>query len=409
MSGGADMSVPDMTAEGTPGVGQIVLADVVGTVFTPSATTPALPRTHALLALASMPVVVPTSDPSSNLVLAPPAGCTINRYTASNIPPMDGDAGTITISGWNQSTVGTSAVTSTSALGSSMYPIECTRGGQLNRYTCGFSGTANADGGGMGMTTGSVVFPLVPHQLIDDSTERSATFWPANPIGRRSYPDCSIPRPCGQQACPAPAGALTCDVICCEQSPVLVGNSNITEAIGGGNDYMAASKMLGDNPNADAGANESPQPVYLVSVTQGGGPSIAGMDSITLGPSLSMADGAIDKTKDLTLNFSCDGSATIGGGCAGQGDLAALLITTSTNSKATFALPSPESGSAECITGLSSGTIHIAANQLTALVGSQSTGSFEIALARLHLLAASNGAHTVAYTAGMGVFGFTNQ
>ena len=183
MAVGADMSAEvDMTMAGSAGIGQIVLADVVGNVYTPSATQPVLPRTHALVALSSLPVSVPMSDPSSNLNLAPPSGCTINRFSMTNPPPDDGDAGMVTISGWNQATIGVSAATQTASSGASMYPIECVRGGTPNRYSCGFSGTANADGGAMGMTTGSVVFPLIKHQLIDDATKTVlVTFpdWPA--------------------------------------------------------------------------------------------------------------------------------------------------------------------------------------------------------------------------------------
>ena len=409
--GGADMSANvDMTM-GSPGIGQIVLADVVGTVYT---TQPApkdnLYRTHALIALASMPKVVPTSDPSSDLSLTPPGGCTINRFTSTNLPASDGDAGQITIAGWNTNVVGVSAATGTSSLGSTMSPITCDRGGPLMKYTCSFGGTSNPDGGGMGMTSGSVIFPLIPHQLIDDGTKGTVvnvTIPPASGGWPYTDADC-IPRACGQEACPAPAGALTCDVICCEQSPVAVGQSNITETVAGGTDYAAGTKMLGNDSNADAGAAFFPQPLYLISVTQGSSTtSIAGTDLLTGGPSLSM-DQPIDTTQSMTLTFSCDGSATPGGGCAGASDLAALLITSSTSPRTTFAV-STATGSAECISPLTNGTITIMGNQLTALIGSQTGGSVEIALARLRLVTGLSSGHIVAYTGGMGVFGFTNQ
>jgi hypothetical protein len=283
-------------------------------------------------------------------------------------------------------------------------------------YSCGFAGMMNADGGGMGMTTDSVIFPLIPHKLIDDATKGTVVNADI-PIQNGGWPfgdsDC-IPRACGQQACPPPGGALTCDVICCEQSPIIVGTSNISQSIAGGTDYMAASKMLGAKGDADAGASEFPQPLYLVKV-ESGTTDITGTDPApnmggTGGPSLSMANGTIDPAKPLKLSFSCDGSATVGGGCAGQSDIAALLVKTSTSPKSTFAV-SMATGSAQCIATLAGGTISISAAQLTALLGTpaQSGGSWQLALARLRLLPTQDGGHLVAFTGGMGVFGFTNQ
>ena len=71
MGVGADMSASvDMTmTTGTPGTGQLVLADLVGTVFSPSLPSGAAPQTHTLLALASLPATSGTSDPSSDLNL----------------------------------------------------------------------------------------------------------------------------------------------------------------------------------------------------------------------------------------------------------------------------------------------------------------------------------------------------
>src|SRR3954468_6450078 len=77
MSVGADMSAEvDMTMTGTPGNGQLTLADVVGTVFHP--TKGALPRTHTLVAVASLPKFAGTPDPSSDFGVTPTIhGCSI--------------------------------------------------------------------------------------------------------------------------------------------------------------------------------------------------------------------------------------------------------------------------------------------------------------------------------------------
>jgi hypothetical protein len=72
-------------------------------------------------------------------------------------------------------------------------------------------------------------------------------------------------------------------------------------------------------------------------------------------------------------------------------------------------LPSAETGSGECIAAVTTGSVMIAANQLTALLGSQSGGSIQMALARLRLIAMQDGNHLTAFGGGMGVFGFTNQ
>jgi hypothetical protein len=412
MAVGADMSASvDMTMTGTPGIGQIVLADVVGTAFTP---TQVAPRTHALVAIASMPKIAPMSDPSSDLTLSPPSGCTINRYTMTNPPGPDGDAGLITISGRNQQTIGISAITGTASSGPTMYPITCARGGAgtLMDYGCGFGGTANSDGGGMGMSTDSVIFPLIKHRVVDHMTQGTIINvtlpdWPA------AFDSSCVERVCAVNVMPAPspacAGLGGCDVICCEQTPILVGTSNITETIAGGTDYGAATNMLGNKDNTDAGITEFPQPVYLISVTQtGSATNLAGTDPLTGGPSLSMADAAIDKTKDLTLSFSCDQSGTVGSGCTGTSDLGALLVKTSTSARTLFGV-STATGSAQCISTLTAGTIKIKAAQLTALVGTQTTGSYQLALARLRLIPATDTGHTLVYSGGMGVFGFTNQ
>ncbi|MCU1280349.1 MAG: hypothetical protein JWM53_3895, partial [bacterium] len=272
-SGTGDMAVGnDLSAEvdmtmttGTPGIGQIVLADVVGTVFSP---TQVAPRTHALVAIASMPKFTPTTDPSSDLSLSPPSGCTINRFTQTKPPGPDGDAGAITIAGWNQHTIGVSAVTGTGASGNTMYPITCNRGGTgtLMDYSCTFGGMMNSDGGGMGMTTDSVVFPLIKHKLLDHTTGTTLATLPDWPYGDA---EC-VPRLCAQSI-PGPSAScptVSCDVVCCEQGPILLGQSNITETIAGGTDYIAGTNMLGNKNDSDAGITEFPQPVYLVSVTQ---------------------------------------------------------------------------------------------------------------------------------------------
>ncbi|HEY2744145.1 MAG TPA: hypothetical protein VGL86_05970, partial [Polyangia bacterium] len=139
---------------------------------------------------------------------------------------------------------------------------------------------------------------------------------------------------------------------------------------------------------------------------------ITGMDPVLMGPSLDIADGAIDATKDLNIVFSCDpNNLTAGAGCMGTSDLVGLLITTSTSKKAMFSAPGPV-GSGTCSQPVAAkSVVTVAANQLTALLGGQTGGSWEVALVRLttHLKSPAGTHPLLATTAGMGVFGFTNQ
>ncbi|MDB5937628.1 MAG: hypothetical protein JWQ01_4972 [Massilia sp.] len=417
---GGDMSgaVDDM-ATGTPGTGQIVLADVVGTVFSPSAPGGQIPRTHSLVAIASFPKTLPPSDPSSNLDLVTQMGCTINRFTATNPPHGDGDAGNITITGFNTISLATNTKTG-STQRTPNPPITCMRVAPLMTYTCFFSGTAGSDGGAMGTKTDDVIFPIVPHQVTLNNAMHTPTGtvlpnWPAA-FGEGTCSKRYLFNPMDPAAGTANcmnqlnmSGCVT-QIEACEQEPILpLGVAQITETVAGGTDYMAASKMLGNTGGLDGGGGQFPGPIYPVSV-KSGTTEIIGTDIITGGTSLSMADGTIDPTKTLTITFSCDpnDAGTPGAKCSGTADIAALLIKTSTGTKAAFGT-STASGVSQCIARVTTGQIKIDANQLTALLGGQTGGSLQLALARVSLQPAVVGSHTLAFTAGMGVFGFTNQ
>ena len=70
-------------------------------------------------------------------------------------------------------------------------------------------------------------------------------------------------------------------------------------------------------------------------------------------------------------------------------------------------------GSATCSQPVATpgGLVTVKANQLTAMLGGQMGGSYQIALVRLstHLKSPAGTHPLLAFTAGMGVFGFTNQ
>ena len=445
-SGTGDMAVTsDMSAEadmqmnGTPGNGQLTLADVVGTVYTTKAAPQdKLYRTHTLVAVASLPKFAGTPDPSSNFGVTPTIhGCSIYRYNATNLPGADGDAGKVTMSGFNaMTTVPVNAANGSGYPMSAATPITCDRSATDMLYHCTFGGTAGPDAGGAGAETSSVIFPAFPFQAClkaDPTNPLTCQTIPANmggwPLGteagcidRFTYnpKDPNAPGQGGTNDC-LPTNMTTCVTVLklCEQQPILpLGVSEITEKLEGGADWPAAMQTLGNGGGTDGGMGQLAGPFFISKVTKGTAgdaaeADITGHDVITGGNNLDIADGAIDATKDLNIYFSCDENNpnTPGAGCSGTQDLVGLLITTSTSPKTAFAL-STATGTATCSQPvIAGGTVTVKANQLTAMLGGQTGGSFQIALVRLSTkLQSPAGMHPLlAFTAGMGVFGFTNQ
>jgi hypothetical protein len=367
---------PDMTGA-PPGIGQVIVADLVGTAYSQAAPPPnGAPRTHVLLALTSFPKVVPTSDPTSDLNFTAMTGCTVNRYTATNLPPADGDAGNVTISGYNVYTLATN-VTTGITLQTPAPPITCIRLTTPPNYACFFGGAVSPDSGPVGALVSNIAYPLIPQAS-----------WP--------FPGC-ITRV-------TPAGTF------CEQSPILgLGVAQITESISGGADFPAASDTVGNGGGLDGGLAQFPGPVYVVAATSGG-TNITGMDLLTGGRSLPVTDASISAANDLTITFSCDpnNATTQGAGCAGSSDTAALLVRSSTSKKPMFGVTTA-TGLAECVAHVTTGTIKITGVQLTALLGGQTGGSIQLALARLALHPKPAGTHLVAFAGGMGAFSFVDQ
>jgi hypothetical protein len=415
MGAGMDLSAsagPDMA--GNPGNGQLTLADVVGTVFSP--TKGPLPRTHTLVAVASLPKVAGTPDPSSDFSVTPSIhGCSIYRYTATNPPGADGDAGNVTMSGFATTyLIGANAVNGSLSPGpmAGTSPITCTRNAMSMLYDCKYGGMNSPDSGASGSEVGQVVFPVVPAEI---GASAAGPFGPIPPaMGGWPYRDltgaelgCVLRGPL-----PNPDGSATFIKVC-EQQPIIpLGVSTITQTISGGADWPAASQMLGNGGGTDGGAGQLPGPLYLVSV-KSGTTEIAGMDALTGGNDLSMANGAIDPAKDLVITYSCDpNNLTAAAGCAGAQDLVGLLVTTSTSKKSAFGV-STATGTGTCSQGVATpgGTITVKTAQLTALLGGQTGGSWQIALVRLkaQLMSPAGNHQLLAYTAGMGIFGFTNQ
>ncbi len=403
MGGGADMSASVDMASQTPGNGQITLADLVGTAW--NGATP-LPRVHTLTTVASFAKFAGTPDPSSNLTLGPPpTGCTINRYdftaTPPKVPGADADAGNIVMAGYSTMVIGTD--TKTGINSPPQAQITCGRGGMLNTYNCFYGTMPSTDGGsaGMGALTGDVVYAPLPLAAL----------------GLAACPGSTL-------ITPGPPPTTYC-----EQYPIPPGGfAVISETVTGGADYNVGmtplTKMLGSGKGEDAGAGGLPDNITIVSV-KSGTTEISGIDPVdgSIPPgscpagsalgcqrNLDLTDAMVDQTKDLTIQWSCDGSQTAASGCTG-GDFLGVLLTTSQNAKGTFSKPqSAKFGVGQCVEAVAKpmATATVKSNQLTALFGGQTGGSMQIAVVRLGVSIAPVTPHLIIFTAGHGRFGFTN-
>jgi len=296
-------------------------------------------------------------------------------------------------------------------------------------YHCAYNGAAGPDSGEAGAAVSSIIYPIVPFNVVANASRTtviqnippSSGGWPygaATCVPRYVFnpqdPNAgNVATPCNQTTfVTTPANCITAIEVC-EQSPIVpLGVSAIVENIAGGTDWPMAMDTLGNGGGTDGGINQLAGPLYVVSVTSGT-TAVTGTDPVTFGNDLSMADGAIDPTKNLVIKYSCDPlNLTAGAGCTGTQDLVGLLITTSTSKKTAFST-STATGTATCSqpVAIPSGTITVQKEQLTAMLGGQTGGSWQIALVRLSTkLHSPAGVHPLlAFTAGMGVFGFTNQ
>ena len=308
-------------------------------------------------------------------------------------------------------------------------PITCKRDALSMLYSCKYNGNLSPDSGEAGAPVSSVVFPPIPYQAcpqvggVPQSVGCvSANQWPygANGCVPRYTYNPSDPN-AGMTNCTGPGHTSACLTLLelCEQEPILpLGVSEITENVAGGTDWPAITDTVGNGAGTDGGAFQLAGPLYIVKVTKGtynsGDTNISGLDPLTFGPNLDIPDGSIDATKDLNIAFSCDvnNPTTAGAGCAGASDLVGLLITTSQHTKTAFSQMSAATGEATCSQAVSAmDHVTVNANQMTALLGGQTGGSLQIALVRLSTkLHFTVGTHPIlAFTAGMGTFGFTNQ
>jgi hypothetical protein len=390
----------DMTAG--PGRGQVVVADIVGTVYKDNgdAGVQSLPLTHQLIGVASFPKVDATSD-FSNLALDVAtlklSGCVANRYdaTAGRLPQADQDVGTVTLGGFNTKRLAAGGPVAQNGLFAPPIPATATcvnPSGGLPYYACFFAGTAGG-ATAAGSPTNGTAFPAL-----------DLTTWTTACAGLGGG---CLPADCDQTG---HAGV-------CEQhlwTPGVTANT-ATVAVVGGNGYGAANSSIGGGTPA---SNILPDNVAITQIKIGTTvitPAVAGK------PSMADIEGHIDPTQDLSISWSCDGNpaSPAGTGCSGLSafDLVSISGVTSLNARTSFSTPqSLKFGTATCFEQAkkSDATITLPAAGVAAFLGAingnpkQSTGSANLILLRVKGALGTGAGQLQLHSAGHGQFGLIN-
>jgi len=394
---GADMTATaDMTD--TSGKGFILAADVVGTAFyepAPDAGESAIPFAHTLASAVQLPEKAGSSDYSDfsfNLNTLKIGGCIANRYSigTKNPTPDTQTAGVVAISGYNTKAL-VPVPTSTVAFAPPANIACINPVNPLPNYLC-FYGTPGHSTGLDGQKVSSVVYP---------------------PIAKASYIGLCTANP-GIGCSVADCQDLNLGAPYCE-GKLFLNNGVISVAVAGqpSPGYGASVTTWGVGFNPDGGSGAIPQALTLTKITSGttdvGGSAPVAFGNIT----------ALDPAADLTVEFSCDGSATRGSGCAngaGPFDLVVLNGSTSVNKRYQYSAGTlPNFGTLTCIEqrsksavdlGDEGGKFVIKSAALQAMVGTQTGGS--VSLAAMQVKAVLGKGQTNLQAAGRGVFGFAN-
>lgn len=372
----ADQTVPpDMTV--ALATAQLTLADIGGTFYKPAAAggETAVPFTHLLFAQQSLGVAASNpqyidSDFSTKAGMI--HGCTANRYNLGTgpIPNPDADAGILTYTGYNTALSSADARTLPNTLYSPPIPanIVCAWGGaSLPFYGCVFGGPSTDQGASIeGDSPSQAIFPAIPAILVGGTC------------------------PAGTTTHGTGAAAV------CEQHPIPDGQM-ITESVQGNTQFPMGYGPIAAQTIPISGGLGAPMTVINIAGAAPANPADPLGGTLTL-----------DGSADLTINWSCDGSATVGGGCptgaAGFLDLAGLLAVVSTNPRSQFTI-TPQYGTAQCAEQLGSGTVTLKKAAITQMIGGQTGGSVLIALVRLAANPQATMGHNVYLTAGKGYFG----
>lgn len=357
--GNVDMTAvaPDMTAP-PPGNGQLLAADVSGTVYAPNGDggTMPIPLTHSLAVVASFPQFSTPSDYSNlqiNVAALSVVGCAANRYDIAKgvVPGKSVDVGNVTATGYNTQRIAAGGPAAQSGFFAPPISdgVTCKLNGTTGQYDCAYNGTAN----------GQTVAGL--------------------PIGMIGFPP--IPSPNWTQLCAALSGgnatqAANCTAACdqtghpgtCEQwlwTPKTATNQ-ATLAVAGGNGYSAQNTKIG---NGSAMGATLPDSVHIISATVGTGAAGADLASLS---------GKLDPAMPVTITWSCDGTATAGSGCdtAPGKELFILVAQTSKNPKESFGSPpSAQFGTMNCFEQVKKGTFTVQAGAIAALLGQVNGGT----------------------------------
>jgi hypothetical protein len=363
-----DATPPQPDAAPTPATAQLLLADVEGTFYIPAAGggEQALPFTHLLVPHQSLGMFATAPqyiDPDFSSAAGSVHGCLANRYDipGGTFPPPDVNAGVVSYTGY----------------ATAVFPADSRSTGA---YAPPIPGTIFCGWGGATTPYYSCIFgvgPLMPGSIGGEAP--SQVIFPA------------LPSAVFGGTCPA---GFTPRGMNCEQQLIAPGTM-VTEAVYGGGSYGALSKLV---PVAGGfGA-----PVTIINVN-GAAPA---------NPFDPFGGLTLDGSSDVTITWSCDGSATVGSGCptgaAGFLDLAGLLTVVSTNPRSMFSI-TPAFGSAQCVEQLGAGTVTLRKAAITQILGGQSGGSVMISLVRLSADPASTMGHTVYFTGGIGNFGLLSH
>lgn len=380
-----DLSAPPDMALRVQGTGQVIIADVVGSLWAPNGVGGEMevPFAHVMPAFAFFPPFQEIYD-FYDQQIAPgmSRGCAVGRYdlTAGKGPPTDAESGLVTISGY-ESRMFSLAPGQMSPSGPPIpTQIFCNRGASPNLYYgCAF-GMPNQDGGALGAPPAATAFPPIP---LTNYTAACAVAGTCPPCDQTGHPGI------------------------CEQHPIPNGGtaSITTNVVGGTEGYGPGMKSWasGNKPVPDA---------FTIISIKVGGTSIGSTD-------LKDLNNKLDPTKDLSITWSCDGTLTPGSGCstAGLFDFAVLLLATSKDVRSAFSTPpvTTKFGLGNCVeqANSASATVTVKAAAVAALLGTPKQVGGSVNILFLHMLGQpvmpSFPANKITFlAAGHGQIGFAN-
>jgi hypothetical protein len=369
---GADLSMPpppppDLAPTPVPGL--IVFTDVVGSGFANVGTTELRANGTHLFGTITDLSGTPNTNVFSNFQYAPGAvtGCRMQRYTTSSLPNSDINVGQISFTGYNNTGLKVGAPCLANLAGVPGLPavvpntINCNRTTPATTYDCIY-------GVGPISNNGACTVAGDPANTANGWNTHSSA---AAVVGA------------------SPVGPVNAD------PTILRAGDNVTINIGGGAGFPATSRTI------------TPALVPTL-VSAANGMSAANLSDLNAG--------VLNRAADLTITWSCDGSATPGGGCAGaaDGDLIGVQLVTSTVARGgPFAFPITGTnpyGMGECYeqTRKAGGSITIPAAAVAAMTAPGTDHSFQIILVRVNTSPLVGTSGQILLAAGRGIYGFLN-